>query len=284
MKNTITILQAQTRVPARKEETFALLDRCCRSAAEEGADLLALGEMFCCPYETGNFPLFAEEEGGPLWEKCSELAGRYGIWLSAGTIPELGQDGKIYNTAYVFDPKGKQAAKHRKMHLFDIDVKGGQRFRESDTLTPGDQVTVFDTEFGPIGLCICYDFRFPELGRLMALQGARLVLCPAAFNHTTGPAHWELMFRAQAMFNQFYAVGTAPALQEEASYHSWGHSIIAGPWGDVLCQMGTEEGLCCTILDLQRTAEIREQLPLLRHRRKDVYMLRLTEENGREER
>ena len=273
MNDTITILQVQTRVPARKEETLAILERCCLAASERGADLLALGEMFCCPYATGNFPLYAEEEGGPLWTRCSELAAEHGIWLSAGTMPERGTDGKIYNTAYVFDRWGQQAAKHRKMHLFDIDVKGGQSFRESATLTPGSDVTVFDTEFGPIGLCVCYDIRFPELGRLMALKGARLILCPAAFNQTTGPAHWELLFRSQAMFNQVFAVGTAPALDKEASYHSWGHSIVTGPWGDVIGQMETGEGEKLTRLDLAETERIREQLPLLRHRRTDVYTL-----------
>jgi predicted amidohydrolase len=273
MNDTITILQVQTRVPARKEETLVILERCCLAASERGADLLALGEMFCCPYATGNFPLYAEEEGGPLWTRCSELAAEHGIWLSAGTMPERGTDGKIYNTAYVFDRWGQQAAKHRKMHLFDIDVKGGQSFRESATLTPGSDVTVFDTEFGPIGLCVCYDIRFPELGRLMALKGARLILCPAAFNQTTGPAHWELLFRSQAMFNQVFAVGTAPALDKEASYHSWGHSIVTGPWGDVIGQMETGEGEKLTRLDLAETERIREQLPLLRHRRTDVYTL-----------
>ena len=276
MKDVIAILQAQTRVSVRKEETLESLERCCKAAVEEGADLLALGEMFCCPYETGNFPLYAEEEGGLLWSRCSQLAAEHGIWLSAGSMPERGSDGKIYNTAYVFDRKGRQAAKHRKMHLFDIDVKGGQSFCESATLSPGNAVTVFDTEFGPMGLCVCYDIRFPELGRLMALKGARLILCPAAFNRTTGPAHWELLFRSQAMYNQVFAVGTAPALDEEASYHSWGHSITTGPWGDVIGQMDAAEGMKLTRLDLGKAERIREQLPLLRHRRTDVYTLEET--------
>lgn len=276
----IRLMQAQLHVPERREETLEMLASCCRSASENGADILALGEMFCCPYRSDYFPLYAEEEGGPLWSACSALAKEYGILLSAGTMPERDRDNKIYNTAYVFDRKGKQIAKHRKMHLFDINIPGRQTFRESDSLTAGNAVTVFDTEFGKMGLCVCYDIRFPELGRLMALQGARLVLCPAAFNQTTGPAHWELCFRSQAMFNQVFLAGTAPALDEQAVYHSWGHSIVAGPWGDVLTQMGTKEGTCLTEIDLDEADRVRQQLPLLQHRRTDVYSLQIRDREG----
>ena len=126
-----------------------------------------------------------------------------GIWLVGGSLPELEGD-RVYNTSYVFDPEGRQVAKHRKMHLFDIDVAGGQSFRESATLSPGEQVTVFDTPWGRMGLCICFDLRFEELCRLMVLEGARVLLAPAAFNMTTGPAHWELLLRQRAVDNQCF--------------------------------------------------------------------------------
>lgn len=273
MTDHVKIMQAQMAVSAEKEEALHNVRKACEQAAEARADLLMLPEMFCCPYETKNFPIYAEPEGGTVWSRCSQLAKEYQLYLAAGSFPERGTKGKIYNTAYVFDRGGRQIARHRKMHLFDIDVKGGQSFRESDTLTAGDSVTVFETEFGKVGLCICYDFRFPELGRLMAEKGARLLLVPAAFNLTTGPAHWELMFRAQAMFNQCFAVGTAPARDLSASYHSWGHSIAVDPWGRVLRQMGAEAGCQFTELDLSETARVREQIPLLRHRRSDLYTL-----------
>lgn len=270
---TIRIAQCQLPVPADKSETLALVERTVREALSRKADMVTLPEMFCCPYRTENFPLYAEEEGGRVWEACSELARQHGITLSAGSMPERDESGKIYNTAYVFDRWGRQIAKHRKMHLFDIDVKGGQRFRESETLSAGNSVTTFETEFGTFGLCVCYDFRFPELGRLMALGGAQVILVPAAFNMTTGPAHWETMFRSQALNNQVFAVGTAPAREEGASYTSWGHSIVADPWGQVTSQMDEKQGVRVTELDLDRVREVREQLPLLRHRRTDVYSL-----------
>jgi predicted amidohydrolase len=229
--------------------------------------------MFCCPYEAANFPLYAEPEGGDIWSLCRDLSKQYSLYLSAGSMPELDESGKVYNTAYMFDRMGNQIAKHRKMHLFDISVTGGQTFRESDTLSAGNEVTTFETEFGTMGLCVCYDFRFPELGRLMALKGAQLVLVPAAFNMTTGPAHWELTFRAQAVFNQFFTVGTASARDTGASYQAWGHSIAVNPWGTVIAQMGETAGFQFVELDLSKTKQIREQLPLLQHRRTDIYTL-----------
>lgn len=272
--STLRIAQLQLPVFPSKEDTYAHVTAACEKAAAQGVDLIALPEMFCCPYETTNFPLYAEKEGGATWQFAADLARRLGVYLSAGSMPEADEAGHIYNTAYVFDRSGRQIAKHRKMHLFDINVKGGQVFQESLTLTPGSEVTVFDTEFGRMGLCICYDFRFPELSRLMALEGAQILLVPAAFNMTTGPAHWELTFRSQALYNQVYAIGTAPARDLTANYHSWGHSIIVDPWGTVIAQMDETEGMQITDIDLNKVSSIREQLPLLQHRRTDLYELK----------
>ena len=267
----LRVAQLQTPVREDKMENLRALEPLFARLAGQ-ADLIALPEMFCCPYETQNFPRYAEETGGPAWSACAALAARYGVYLSAGSMPEK-DGGKIYNTAYVFDRQGRQIAAHRKMHLFDIDVQGGQRFRESETLSPGDRVTVFDTEFGKMGLCVCYDFRFPELARLMVQRGAVVLLVPAAFNMTTGPAHWELLFRSRAVDNQAFTLGTAPARDLSASYHSWGHTIAVDPWGTVLGQLEDGPSVQLLELDLDRAAAVRQQLPLLRHRRTDLYQL-----------
>ena len=264
------ILQWQMKT-GTPEKALSRAEDGCRRAKELGADLLALPEMFCCPYDNACFPRCAEPDGGRVDRACAALARAYGILLSAGSMPERGADGRIYNTARVYDRAGAQIAKHRKLHLFDIDVAGGQSFHESDTLSAGDAVTVFDTEFGRLGLCVCYDFRFPELARRMVLDGARAILVPAAFNMTTGPMHWELMFRAQAMFNQCFTLGTSPALDPSASYHAYGHSIAADPWGAVLAELDTDEGFQLVTLDLSETERVRAQIPLLRHRRTDLY-------------
>jgi len=267
------IAQLQSKVHDDREKSAEEMRRAVLTAAETGADVVTLPEMFACPYAAENFPLYAEEEGGPLWRACSETAKEAHVYLQAGSMPEKDGAGRVYNTAYVFDRAGRRIAKHRKMHLFDINVAGGQVFKESDTLSAGNEVTVFATEFGVMGLCICYDFRFPELARLMTEEGAKVIFVPAAFNMTTGPAHWELMFRSRAVDNQVFAVGTAPARDETAGYTSWGHSLAVSPWGEVIGQLDEGEGRLVTEFDLDRVEQVREQLPLLRHRRKDLYTL-----------
>lgn len=267
---------AQLQLPVYDDvkKNLEQLEAYIQKAVLEKVDFITAGEMFSCPYETPNFPKYAEEEGGETWKALSAMAGRYGVYLSAGSVPELSEDGKVFNTAYVFDRKGKQIAKHRKVHLFDINVEGGQCFKESDTLTAGDQVTVFDTEFGKMGICICYDFRFPELARLMVQKGARVILVPAAFNMTTGPAHWEIMFRCRALDNQVYVLGTSPSRDEGAGYTAWGHSLLVSPWGQILSQAEEKPGMLVNDLDLKEVERIRGQLPLLAHRRLDLYELK----------
>lgn len=270
----LRIAQAQTAVYTEKKQVHDFLLHTSEQAALLGADLLALPEMFCCPYNTGSFPDYAEEEGGAIWEICSQAARSFHIFLSAGTIPERDVSGHIYNTAYVFDPEGNQIAKHRKMHLFDINVRGGQHFQESAVLTAGNEITTFQTDFCTMGLAVCYDIRFPELFRLMALDGADVILVPASFNLTTGPMHWELLFRSQSVFNQVFIVGTAPARDKNASYVSWGHSIITDPWGNVLSQMDEHTHLNITAIDLEECRKVRDQIPVFHHRRTDIYTLK----------
>ena len=239
----------------------------------ENPDFVILPEMFCCPYQTENFPVYAEKEGGPSWQAMSDYARKYHIYLIAGSMPEADDVGKVYNTSYIFDRDGKQIGKHRKAHLFDINVKNGQHFKESDTLTSGDHATVFATEFGKMGVMICYDIRFPEFARTMVLDGARMIFVPAAFNMTTGPAHWELTFRARALDNQIYMLGCAPARDTQAGYISWGHSIVTDSWGKVMKQLDEKEGILIEEIDLDREDQIREQLPLLKHRKSEMYHL-----------
>lgn len=240
---------------------------------DEKPDFVILPEMFCCPYQTQNFPVYAEEEGGPVWQQLSEYAKQYGIYLIGGSMPEKDAEGKVYNTSYIFDRQGKQIGKHRKVHLFDIDVTGGQTFKESDTLTAGDHDTVFDTEFGRMGVMLCFDIRFPELARMMVNDGAKAIFVPAAFNMTTGSAHWELSFRTRALDNQIYMIGCAPMRDESAGYISWGHSIVTDPWGRVIDMLDEKEGVLLTELDLDYEEQVREELPLLKSRRKDMYRL-----------
>ena len=244
-----------------------------REAAGHGADVAVLPEMFCCPYENSCFRPYGEAENGPDQAALSALAAELGIYIVGGSIPELAA-GNVYNTSFVYDRRGRRIARHRKVHLFDIDVAGGQRFRESDTLSPGNEITTFETEFGTCGLCICFDLRFEELARCMCLQGAKVLFVPAAFNMTTGPAHWELLFRQRAVDNQCFTVGVSPARDETAGYVAYGNYIAVDPWGTVLCRAGAEEAILCTDLDLTRIDDVRAQLPILSARRTDLYEVR----------
>ena len=237
----------------------------------ENADFIVLPEMFNCPYSNDKFIEYQEEENNsPTLDLISGLASSNNVYILAGSIPEK-EDDKLFNTSYLFNRKGEIIAKHRKMHLFDIDVKDKITFKESDVLTAGDNFTIADTEFGRIGIGICYDVRFPELARIMVENGALVLFYPGAFNMTTGPAHWELLFRSRALDNQVFCVGVAPALNESASYHSYGHSIISNPWGELISQANAEEELIISEIDLSEIKKVREELPLLKNKRKDLY-------------
>ena len=269
----IKIAAIQMSTVADKMENVRTVKAYLEKIKDENPDFVILPEMFCCPYQTENFPIYAEKEGGPVWQQLSGYAKQYGIYLIGGSMPEKDAEGNVYNTSYIFDREGKQIGKHRKVHLFDIDVKGGQTFKESDTLTAGDSDTVFDTEFGKIGVMLCFDIRFPELSRMMVNDGAKVIFVPAAFNMTTGPAHWELSFRTRALDNQIYMVGCAPARDVSAGYISWGHSIVTDPWGRVTGMLDENEGILLAELDMDYEEQVREELPLLKSRRKDIYQL-----------
>jgi len=250
------------------EHAAALL----KQAKAGGADMAVLPEMFCCPYDNASFVKNAEEKGGDVYEALSKAARETGLFVVGGSFPE--KDGeRLYNTSFVFAPDGREIARHRKMHLFDIDIEGGQRFCESDTFSAGGSLTLFDTPFGRFGLCICFDIRFQEIFRLMALEGAQAVIVPAAFNMTTGPAHWELLFRQRAVDSQLYTVGVSAARDEKASYVAYGNSIVCDPWGRVLCRADASEEILFFEPDFDYVASIRRQLPILSARREDVYRL-----------
>ena len=244
---------------------------------KKGAEIIILPEIFNSPYDSKKFREYSEEKNGKTWTFLSNLSKENNIILIGGSIPEIEND-KIYNTSFIFDTKGNQIARHRKMHLFDIDVKGGQSFKESESLTAGDSICVFDTPFCKIGVCICFDMRFPELSRLMVLQGARIIIVPAAFNMTTGPPHWESMFKQRAIDNQCFTIGVAPARNLESNYISYANSIIVNPWGNIIYKADEKEHFDVIEIDLSEVENIRKQLPLISARRCDIYTIKENEE------
>lgn len=260
----------QMTVSDDKEKSLKKAEEMIREAASNNSQIVVLPEMFNCPYENKSFPIFAEKCPGETTQMIANLAKELGIYIVAGSIAELDND-KIYNTSFTFNKKGETIGKHRKMHLFDIDIEGGIRFKESDTLGPGEEVTVVDTEFGKIGIAICYDMRFPELMRQMVLKGAKIIIVPAAFNMTTGPVHWDLTIRARALDNQVYFIAASPARDLSASYHAYGHSAVANPWGEIISQADEKEAIIYGEVDMAYVEKIRNELPLLKHRRVDLY-------------
>lgn len=256
-----------------KKKNIEKAKKMIKEASQNGAKLVALPEIFNCPYDNKCFSKYAEVYPGETSIEMMEVAKECGVFLVAGSIPEKDGD-KIYNTSYFFNNKGELIGKHRKMHLFDINIDGGQYFKESDVLTAGDEVTVVDTELGKIGIGICYDIRFPEYFRILALEGAEIVILPAAFNMTTGPAHWEMSVRMRALDNQIYMVAASPARDENSSYVSYANSRVVNPWGEVISKADTEECIIYANICAKREKEIREQLPLLKHIRNDVYKIR----------
>ncbi|HUW63462.1 MAG TPA: carbon-nitrogen hydrolase family protein [Spirochaetia bacterium] len=251
--------------------------------AAKDADMVVLPEMFNCPYQSDLFASFAESwpSGGTL-AMLAGAARENGVVLVGGSIPELDGD-RIYNTCFVFGPDGSLLGRHRKMHLFDVRLAGGVNFQESATLTAGDEVTVLDTGKITLGLAICYDMRFPELFRLLALQGAQLVVVPGNFNLVTGPAHWDLLARTRAVDNQVFVAAASCARDPGAPYISYGHSLVVDPWGTVLAQAGEGEEILRVVLPLEELSRIRASLPLLQHRRTDLYGAFFAQLNRRKE-
>ncbi len=239
-------------------------------SADAGADLACLPEVFTYRGPSRRHAEIAEAVPGPTTERLSAAARRHRMWVLAGSILES-SEGRVYNTSVLFDRLGEQVARYRKIHLFDVDLPGVSAVRESDTYTPGEQVVTAETEFGRVGLSICYDLRFPELYRSMMARGARVLFVPSNFQHTTGSAHWEVLLRARAIENQSFVVAPAQwgAWGDPAKgRRSVGHSLAVDPWGRVIAS-GPEEGTRAIIadLDLGELRRVRAALPAIQHRR-----------------
>ena len=270
-KKNIDLAICQMKIDKEKNINLSRAERLIRKASDQQCpDIIILPEMFNCPYDYNYFDRYAESFPGETTELLSSLAKELGIYIIGGSIPEA-YDGKLFNTSYTFDRNGKMIAKHRKAHLFDVNIENGISFKESKYMTPGDRVTVFDTEFCRTGIAICYDMRFPEFIRKMTLAGARLIIVPAAFNMTTGPAHWHITARVRALDNQTYFVCASPARDTSSHYIAYGHSLIVDPWGQIISEAGKDETIIHGKIDLEEITRIRSELPLIKHRRPEIY-------------
>lgn len=267
----LTIGLIQMKVGSEVSDNLNRAREWVKQAAEKGAKVVALPEMFACPYQTHLFTDYAQPVDGVIYKALAQMAKEFDIYLVGGSFPERDEAGRIYNTCFVFNPEGEAIARHRKVHLFDIQIKGGQYFRESDVLSAGDELCLFDTPYGRIGVMICFDIRFVEWARLLADAGAQLIVMPGAFNMTTGPKHWEMLMRVRAMDNQVFLAAVSPARDESAGYIAYGHSLISDPWAQIVQELDEHEGLIVAPLDLEKNQKVRAQLPILNARRSDLY-------------
>jgi len=240
-------------------------------SAAGGADLAALPELWPFYGSHRRMRELAASVPGGLTAPLADVAKRRGMWVLGGSVPEVDQDGRVFNTSCLFDRDGELVARYRKIHLFDVDLPGQPPLRESAAFAEGNELVTHQTDVGRVGLSICYDLRFPELYRGLMTLGAEVLLVPSAFTRATGEAHWEVLLRARAIEEQCFVV--APAQwgtwgPPEDGRRTHGRSMIVDPWGRVLAEApGDGDGVWLAELDLAELRRIRTVLPALAHRR-----------------
>lgn len=251
-----------------------IAERYIRRAADAGANLIVLPE-------TMNYigrDIVEEAEtlpDGPTFTKIAQLCWELKVWILAGSIYEINPDDprRPFNTAFLVDPRGVMVAKYSKLHPFDVVLPNGVTSRESDRVAPGHAVVTVDTEWLRAGMAICYDIRFPEMFRLMALEGAKLFLVPANFTVNTGKDHWEILLRARAIENECYVVA-ANQMGKKPRFTAYGNSMIIDPWGTVIARSSDKPGIILAEIDPEYVTRVRQSTFTLDNRRPDVYELK----------
>lgn len=251
------------------ETALRLIDQ----AAAEGARLIALPEVWSFLGSDEGSQAAAEPIPGPTIELLAERARRHDVYIHAGSIQERREgDPRMFNTTALIDPRGEIIAKYSKIHMFDVVLDGVAAYQESATVSPGDEIVTADVDGFTIGLTICYDIRFPELYRILALRGADIIFQPAAFTMTTGKDHWEVLIRARAIENTVYMVSPAQVGSYAEGKWCYGRSLIVNPWGTVLATAPDEETVITVTLDRATLDKVRRQVPSLSNRMPDRYV------------
>jgi deaminated glutathione amidase len=255
-----------------KERNLETASRLVSAAAADGGELIGLPEKWNLLAAGDQLSEGAEPLDGPALTAAGGWARELGVHLLAGSIAERVEgDERLYNTSALISPEGELAAVYRKIHLFDVDVDG-IRYRESERERPGEEIVVATAGELALGMSVCYDLRFPELYRILAIRGARLLTVPSAFTLPTGRAHWDVLVRARAIENQAFVLAPNQVGEAPPHYSSYGHSMIVDPWGTVLGEAGDGEGFIAADLDLSGQDRIRAELPSLASRRPEAYL------------
>jgi predicted amidohydrolase len=261
-------LDAREDVEANIATAVALADE----AAAGGARLVALPEYLQYRGPDSGYRASARPVPGPHTDPFAEVARRHGCWVLVGSVAEATGDGRCHNTSVLLGPDGSCGATYRKIHLFDVAVDSGPADRESARVAPGDRAVTVDLDGLIVGLTVCYDLRFPELYRTLALQGATILTVPSSFTERTGRDHWEVLLRARAIENGAWVL--APAQVGGApGYRSYGRSMVVDPWGTVVAQAPDVVGIIRAEIDPERALAVRRQIPSLANRRPETYDL-----------
>ncbi|CCW65014.1 unnamed protein product [Phytomonas sp. EM1] len=275
MAPTLKVTLCQMLVTPDKQACIDKAVSMIKDAVSRGSELVILPECFNSPYNTKFFDEYSEQlsPGNKTFDAISATARDCKVWVIAGSIPEK-KEGKIYNSSMTFGPDGTLRGVHRKVHLFKINTDK-VKVDESEVMSAGNTADAIqmDEMNIKVGVTICFDMRFPQIAHKLASQGTSLIVCPAAFNMVTGPLHWELTARARAMDNQQYVIMCSQARNESAGYVAYGHSMIADPLGRVVAQLDEKEGALDAVLDLGLIQEARENIPILKGIRHDLYSL-----------
>ena len=251
------------------DRNLAAAARLLAEAADQGVRLAALPEYFCLMGLRDDDKLrIAEADGaGPIQDFLATQAQRLGLWIIGGTLPiRAAAAGRVRNACCAWDPQGRRVARYDKIHLFAYD-NGRERYDEARVLEAGDTPVAFEADGWRVGLSICYDLRFPELYRALMQPPCDLLVVPAAFTHTTGRAHWDLLLRSRAVENQCFVLAPAQGGLHENGRRTWGHSQVIDPWGEVLAVQAEGEAVVAAEADPARRDAVRQQLPALAHRR-----------------
>lgn len=255
------------------EKNFETCRDLVAKAADRGARVLSLPENFAFLGEKdGDVAGFMRPLESDLVKRYRGLAREHHIWLSLGGFAEQGPDDKhAYNSHLFVDDKGELLAVYRKLHLFDVDLADGTKLKESNGTAAGEDVIVVDSPVGKLGLSICYDLRFPEMYLALTKLGAEVLLVPAAFTATTGKAHWETLLRARAIENEAYVAAAAQFGRHNARRESHGQALIIDPWGAVIASCSDGTGVAVADVDLEYVKSVRRRIPVMQHRRPEVY-------------
>ncbi len=270
-RDTLRVACVQLASDEHVDDNVARAERGVREAAERGARLITLPEKWNAIGELEVLRAAAEPIDGPTITRVRAWAREHDAWiLSGSSVVQVPGEDKLRNLSVLVDPAGEIHATYAKMHMFDVDV-AGVAYRESDAERPGDELVVADVDDIPVGLTVCYDLRFPELYRILALRGARIITVPAAFTLMTGRDHWEVLLRARAIENQCFVVAPDIIGDHGAGKVSYGHSMIVDPWGTVIARAGDAECVIVADLDLAAVDRVRASIPSLANRRGEAY-------------